>query len=546
MAVEGELFSQSDWRKSIISQIQKRNKDENHKFHDLILFHNRLFDNWTALRHENLQLTIQNEKLRVEGSGSGGSANETKISILEQKLLNQQEELTELHKRRGEKAQLINDLKDSLKEKEKQISELEERLAGSSSECNRFRAEIEMYNVNRKNLEDLNLHVKDELHALQLEFVHLEAKLRKTQDENARLLEKLMKYKTKDAEKMNEENENFLRHRNAKMQKEIEDAVKEPRGLSPEQVFNMPISSAIPKKPILKFDAHDGEVDAVKWSPVDRLVATGGGDRKVKLWDVSNGILEPRGILLGSNRGVMSVDFDSTGTVILGASSDQATRVWTVADQRLRHTLTGHSDKVMAAKFIGEATKVVTGSYDRTLKIWDLRGRACQHTKFAGSSCNDLVTSDGSGSTIISGHFDKKIRFWDTRTESLENVVQLNGKITSLDISKDGRFLLACVRDDTLRIIDLRKSNTLLHTLSEDGLKISCDWARAVFSSDAKQVAVGSSDGSVFVLETTTNKVEVVLKDEHKAAVTAVAWHPYANFIASVGRNRQAVVWADL
>ncbi|XP_039300457.1 autophagy-related protein 16-1-like [Nilaparvata lugens] len=188
MAVEGELFSQSDWRKSIISQIQKRNKDENHKFHDLILFHNRLFDNWTALRHENLQLTIQNEKLRVEGSGSGGSANETKISILEQKLLNQQEELTELHKRRGEKAQLINDLKDSLKEKEKQISELEERLAGSSSECNRFRAEIEMYNVNRKNLEDLNLHVKDELHALQLEFVHLEAKLRKTQDENASYL----------------------------------------------------------------------------------------------------------------------------------------------------------------------------------------------------------------------------------------------------------------------------------------------------------------------------------------------------------------------
>lgn len=36
-------------------------------------------------------------------------------------------------------------------------------------------------------------------------------------------------------------------------------------------------------------DAHDGVVSAVKWSPVDRMVATGGEDRKVKLWDVSKG-----------------------------------------------------------------------------------------------------------------------------------------------------------------------------------------------------------------------------------------------------------------
>lgn len=45
----------------------------------------------------------------------------------------------------------------------------------------------------------------------------------------------------------------------------------------------------IPNKVHLQFDAHDGEVNAVKWSPVERLVATGGADRKVKLWDVGKG-----------------------------------------------------------------------------------------------------------------------------------------------------------------------------------------------------------------------------------------------------------------
>lgn len=51
---------------------------------------------------------------------------------------------------------------------------------------------------------------------------------------------------------------------------------------------------------------------------------------------VLSGSFESRGTLVGSNAGVMSVDFDSTGTLILGASNDFASRVWTVSDQRLR------------------------------------------------------------------------------------------------------------------------------------------------------------------------------------------------------------------
>jgi autophagy-related protein 16 len=54
---------------------------------------------------------------------------------------------------------------------------------------------------------------------------------------------------------------------------------------------------------------------------------------------ISGGQYESKGMLVGSNAAVMSVDFDSTGTLILAASSDFASRVWTVADQRLRVSL---------------------------------------------------------------------------------------------------------------------------------------------------------------------------------------------------------------
>ena len=36
-------------------------------------------------------------------------------------------------------------------------------------------------------------------------------------------------------------------------------------------------------------DAHDGEVNAVQFSPGSRLLATGGMDRRVKLWEAVGG-----------------------------------------------------------------------------------------------------------------------------------------------------------------------------------------------------------------------------------------------------------------
>lgn len=86
---------------------------------------------------ENIQLSVQNEKLRlcntgIEATGSANSsgeckAHEQKLQILEQKLLAQQEELTELHRRKGENAQQIIDLNKKLQDKEKQLASLDIR-----------------------------------------------------------------------------------------------------------------------------------------------------------------------------------------------------------------------------------------------------------------------------------------------------------------------------------------------------------------------------------------------------------------------------------
>lgn len=85
------------------------------------------------------------------------------------------------------------------------------------------------------------------------------------------------------------------------MKRELAEAARDPSLSSPllvnEDLFHERYSGAlnvffgddIPNKVHIQFDAHDGEVNAVKWSPLERVVATGGADRKVKLWDVGKG-----------------------------------------------------------------------------------------------------------------------------------------------------------------------------------------------------------------------------------------------------------------
>jgi autophagy-related protein 16 len=76
----------------------------------------------------------------------------------------------------------------------------------------------------------------------------------------------------------------------------------------------------------MNFEGHDGEVNAVKWSPHGLTLATGGSDRKVKIWDISKGHPELKGTLMGSNGAIMSLDFDSGGSLILAASASDFTR----------------------------------------------------------------------------------------------------------------------------------------------------------------------------------------------------------------------------
>ncbi len=52
---------------------------------------------------------------------------------------------------------------------------------------------------------------------------------------------------------------------------------------SPDRLDSLICSVArLPNRAYLRFAAHDGEVNAAKWAPHGLVMATGGGDRRIK------------------------------------------------------------------------------------------------------------------------------------------------------------------------------------------------------------------------------------------------------------------------
>jgi len=552
--------SSGSWREDTLRRLRQRNCDEVKPFCDLIQRYNKMFEKITSQQMENTSLTFMNEKLRQENlqlkptseipSSTSLQTNEN-IQELQKKLFNVQEELTELHRRKGENAQQVIDLTSAVKLNERELGERQTKIESLQAEIVVLQHDLKKAEANIAELESTNQLLKDEYQALQLALNSAENKLTAVKKENDDLVVKVMLFKAQDAERMNAENDVFMKKQQQIMQIELAEAAKEQKNLTPEQMVGQSIGLdsllctgvSVPTRAYLKFDAHDNEIMTVRWDLNGRLLATAGADRKIKLWEVAKGSADCRATLTGSNAAVMSVDFDVSGTMVLGASNDFATRVWTVDDSRLRHTLTGHSGKVMSAKFFGDSSRVVSGSHDRTLKVWDLRSKACISTKFAGSSCNDIVTSE---EAIISGHFDKKVRFWDNRAQSTQpaNEVVLGGKVTSLDLSKDGYYLVICSRDDHLKVLDLRMTS-VVGTYGSEGFHVGCDWTQVCFSPDNEHIVAGSGDGAVYVWGVNSGLVEKVLR-EHTTAVSSASWHPGGSNLVTADKNKKVVIWADM
>lgn len=114
---------------------------------------------------------------------------------------------------------------------------------------------------------------------------------------------------------------------------------------------------------------------ALAATPHGKVLAWGGGGKRVTVWDVT---AQDHFLPQPAKKGILAVALTADGHT-LAFSDDYAVRLYDVADRRERITLTGHKGLVSALAFAPDGRTLASGSWDRRITLWDVAtGRARQ------------------------------------------------------------------------------------------------------------------------------------------------------------------------
>lgn len=145
--------------------------------------------------------------------------------------------------------------------------------------------------------------------------------------------------------------------------------------------------------------AHDKDINALDVSPNDLLVASGSQDRTAKVFSIvysssssagARGELKLLGSCKGHKRGVWSVRFAKGERVLATGSGDRTVRLWGLEDFSCLRVLEGHSNSVLRVDWLSPPAEgrthgqgpeqLVSSASDGLVKVWDTRQEECVAT----------------------------------------------------------------------------------------------------------------------------------------------------------------------
>ncbi|HLO28590.1 MAG TPA: TIR domain-containing protein, partial [Anaerolineales bacterium] len=338
---------------------------------------------------------------------------------------------------------------------------------------------------------------------------------------------------------------------------------------------------------------NPSRVDSVAFSPDGKILASGGGDNKIILWDVGTG--QPIGQPLKKHRNwIRSLAFAPDGKILASGGNDGSVILWDLkTSQPIGQPLKAKKGVVSSVAFTPDGKILASGHADGTLILWDVRTHQPLGQPLRGhTSWISSLAISPDGKTLASGSEDHTIILWDIKTQQpIDQPLSAHSRtILSLAFSPDGKMLASGSEDNTVVLWDAARRRPIGQPLrghtkfvgsvafSPDGKLLASGgydriiilWEVATrqpigqplrghtdvihsvtFSADGKMLASGSEDGTIILWDVATALhptlepgafISQVLR-EHAKPVNSVAFSPDGRNLASGDNDGTLILW---
>jgi len=270
--------------------------------------------------------------------------------------------------------------------------------------------------------------------------------------------------------------------------------------------------------------AHSNWVFAIEWSRDGSKIVTGGGDNLIHWFDAEKPAL-PMRTLRGHSNDVHAVALTKNGKTLFSAGDDRQMLIWDARESQLKKRIDGHARQIPALELSPNENVIATGSRDHSIKLWNKDGKL-RDTLIGHTADVVALGFSRDGSKLASAGWDNTARIWDVRTGKATRIIAGEAnRVSGVAFSEDGKRL-AVSGGAQLGLFEVATgkqiwaANFANKIRDAQGTETAEDLSAVAFGADDELIAVGSTTGSIYLVNADTGKLVRQLsarseKDQH-------------------------------
>ncbi|KAJ8253903.1 hypothetical protein COCON_G00205150 [Conger conger] len=181
------------------------------------------------------------------------------------------------------------------------------------------------------------------------------------------------------------------------------------------------------------------DITSFALSPDDEFLVTASRALVLKQWDWKTGLCT-RSWRAIHNTPVASMTFDSTSTLLATGGCDGTIKLWDVLKQYCTHNLKGSAGVVHLVQFHPDSgvLQLFSSSLDCGIRVWDLRSSQCVCVLQSHYSAVTALAFTPDGNTMVSSGRDKICTVWDLKSREVVRTVPVYEAVEAVVLLPEG------------------------------------------------------------------------------------------------------------